>query len=521
MTTVYGLLMCVILPGAEPAVEADLVLRGATLYDGSGRPGVVGDLAIRGDRIVAVGQFTVRGSPRILDGTGLVAAPGFIDLHTHSDQPLTQPTTRANLCYLHQGVTTVVTGNCGAGPVDVAAYFKTLEKNGIGSNVIHQVPHNAVRQAVMKNANRAPTADELKQMERLVDQGMKDGAWGLSTGLIYNPGTYARTDELIALAKVSARHGGFYASHIRNEGTAVLAALDEALTIGRQAGLRVHISHIKASGKKAWGKSADEIALIDRARRDGQSVSADQYPYVASSTSLAATLVPAQFREGDAKDYRARLADPEQLPRLRKAIEANLESCEGGASLHIASCRHRPDWKGKDLAAIARQEKKSPVEIALEIERHGGAQIVHFGMSEEDVRLLMKQPWVATASDGASMIPSADTVPHPRSYGCFPRKISHYALEEKLISMEHALRSASGLPADILELPQRGYLRPGYFADVVIFDPKTFRDTATFDRPHQYATGVRYLFVNGRLAMDGGKYTGTLAGRVLRHKSGS
>jgi N-acyl-D-aspartate/D-glutamate deacylase len=371
----------------------------------------------------------------------------------------------------------------------------------------------------MGNSNRAPTANELRLMEDLVDKGMRDGAWGLSTGLIYNPGTYARTDEIVALAKVAARHGGFYASHIRNEGVDVLSAIEEALTVGREAGLPVHVSHLKASGRRAWGKAADEVALIAKARAAGQAVSADQYPYVASSTSLAATLVPAQFREGDAKEYRARLNDPEQGPRIRAAVQRGIDGRDGGKAVRIARYTPKPAWQGKDLAAIAKLEGAKPVDVALEIERNGGAQVVNFCMSEEEVRLIMKQPFVATASDGASQAPSRTTVPHPRSYGCFPRKVGHYALGEKVITPEHALRSASGLPADILKLPQRGYLKVGYYADVVVLDPKAYHDTATFDKPHQYAPGVRYLFVNGTAAIDGGKYTGKLPGKVLRHTS--
>jgi N-acyl-D-aspartate/D-glutamate deacylase len=462
----------------------------------------------------------VAGSPRIIDARGLVVAPGFIDLHTHSDTPLTQSATRPNLNYLLQGVTTVVTGNCGSGPTDVAAYFKSLEAGGVGSNVIHQVPHNSVRSRVMGNANRAPTADELRKMEDLTDRAMRDGAWGLSTGLIYNPGTYAKTDELISLAKRAAQHGGFYASHIRDEGVGVLAAIEEALTIGREAKLPVHISHIKASGRRAWGKEADEIALINRARQAGQVVTADQYPYTASSTSLRATVIPPRFREGTDREFVARLDDPEQGKLIRQAIEDRLEGRQGGKALRVARYAPKPQWQGKDIDAIATAEKKSPVEIVLEIERNGGAQIVNFGMSDEDVRLLMRQPWVATASDGSAQVPS-DTVPHPRSYGTFARKVGQFALEEKLISPEHAIRSASGLPADILRLPHRGYLRSGHYADVVVLDPKTYRDRATYDRPHTYATGVVYLFVNGKLVVDDRKFTGTLAGRVLRHEAPS
>jgi N-acyl-D-aspartate/D-glutamate deacylase len=517
MMTLIPFLVSILLGLADPSVDADVVIRGVTLYDGTGQPVVPGDLAIKGERIVAIGRFSVAGKPRLIDGTGLVAAPGFIDLHTHSDYPLQQAATRANLCYLTQGVTTVVTGNCGSGPVDVAAYFATLEKAGIGTNVIHQVPHNDVRRKVMGNVNRLPTAEELAKMETLVDQGMGAGAWGLSTGLIYNPGAYARTEEITALARVAARHGGFYASHIRDEGTGVLAAIHEALTIGREAGLPVHISHLKASGRKAWGLAADEIALISQARSKGQAVTADQYPYVASSTSLAATVIPPRFREGTAKDFLARLDDPDQGPRVRKAIEDAIAARQGGKDLRIARYRSKPAWQGKDLAAIASQENKTPLDIVLEIERHGGAQIINFGMSEEDMRLIMMQTFVATASDGASQVPGA-AMPHPRSYGCFPRKIGRYAIKDGVITLEHAIRSSSGLPADILKLPQRGYLKAGYFADVVVFDAKTYRDQATFDKPHQYATGVRYLFVNGRLAIDEGKSTDVLAGWVLRHQ---
>jgi N-acyl-D-amino-acid deacylase len=502
----------------ERAIEADVVLRGALLCDGTGAPGKIGDLAIKSDRIVAIGQFKTVGNPRILDCTGLVIAPGFIDLHTHSDYPLQANATKANKNYLTQGVTTVVTGNCGSGPVDVAAYFKKMEAGGIGSNVIHQVPHNSVRSAVMGNANRAPTPAELLKMEKLVDKGMRDGAWGLATGLIYNPGTYSKTDELIALARVSAKHGGFYASHIRDESTGVMIALAEILEIARQAGIRVHISHIKVSGRRAWGKAADMIATLRKAREDGIEVTADQYPYIASSTSLTATVIPALYREGSTKDLIDRLDDKDVGPRLKAAIADRLEGLVGGKAVRIARYTPNTKWQGKDLVAIAREENKTALDIAIEITRNGGAQIVNFSMNEEEMRLFMKEPYVATASDGSSMLPGS-TVPHPRSYGTFPRKIGRYALEDKIITLEQAIRSASGLPADILKLSDRGYLKPGHFADIVVFDPKTFRDTATFDKPHQYATGIRHLFVNGQQAIVDGRFTGTLAGQVLRHKS--
>lgn len=506
-----ALLLSSLLALAAP-IEADVVLKNATLVDGSGNPAQVGDLAIRGDRIVGIGKFDVAGAPKVLDCTGLIVAPGFIDLHTHSDYPLQKSASAPNLNYLMQGVTTAVTGNCGAGPIDVAGYFKTLEVQGVGTNVIHQVPHNDVRKKVMGNANRAPTEEELAYMQRIVDQGMRDGAFGMATGLIYNPGTYSKTDELIALAQIVARAGGLYASHIRDENTGILVAMDEILTIARKAGLRVHISHIKVSGRTAWGKAPDVITLLRQARKDGVQVTADQYPYTASSTSLTATVIPAKYREGSEKDLIARLDDPKTGPDLIQAIEKKLA---GGKHIKVAGFGPEPTWQGLDIATIAAKMKKSPVEIAVDITRRGGASIVNFGMNEEEVRLFMKEPWVATASDGRATVPDT-TVPHPRSYGTFPRKIGLFSIEEKLIPVEQAIRSASGLPADILKLSNRGYLKVGQIADVVALDPKTFRDTATFDRPHQYATGVRHLYVNGQAAIAEGRYTGAMAGKVIR-----
>jgi N-acyl-D-aspartate/D-glutamate deacylase len=506
-----------LVPALDEPVEADVLIRGAVVVDGSGQAGVVGDVALRGERIVAVGRFTVAGKPKIIEAAGLVVAPGFIDLHTHSDDSLTRPPTNANLAYLLQGVTTVVTGNCGSGPIRVADYFRTLEKGRIGSNVIHLVPHNAVRQAVMRNANRSPTRDELARMVALVDQGMKEGAWGLSTGLIYNPGAYAQTEELITLAKAAAAQGGFYVSHIRGEGVEVLQATEEALKIGRDGGLPVHISHMKASGRKVWGKAGEQIALVEKARKNGQIVTADQYPYTASSTSLAATLIPPRFREGERREFLARLEDAAQRKQIRAAIDAALLEMEGGKAIRIAYYRSKPSWSGQDLVTLAVREDKKAADLVIEIERNGGAQIVNFSMNEEDLRLIMKQPWVATASDGSSRMPDPDMMPHPRTYGCFARKIGRYALEDDFIPLEKAIRSCSGLPADILRLRDRGYLKAGQMADVVVFDPKTFRDKATFEKPQQFAVGMQYVFVNGKLAISAGKATGTLAGVVLRH----
>jgi N-acyl-D-amino-acid deacylase len=504
--------------GAEPKPpETDIVFRKATIYDGTGNKPFVGDVHIKGDKIVEIGEKIgkLEGATEV-NAEGLVICPGFIDLHTHCDGGLTGKVGRANKNYVTQGCTTVITGNCGSGPVDAGAFFKKLEDGGVGTNVIHLATHNSIRESVMGNSNRAPTADELKKMEDLVDKAMKDGTWGLSTGLIYNPGTYAKTDEIIALAKIANKHGGMYASHIRNESGALLDAIEELLLIGEKSGCRVHISHIKASGKSVWGNSGRAVALVENARKKGQEVTADQYPYIASSTSLRATLIPSKYREGTTKEFVARLDDPTTGPKIKADVTKELGGREGGKRIQIARCAHNPKWQGKTIAAIAEAENKEPIDIVLEIERNGGAQVVNFAMSEDDVRIYMKQPWVATASDGGVQTPG-DTVPHPRSYGTFPRKIGYYAIEEKLIPVELAIRASSGLPADILKLKDRGYLKSGYFADIVVFDPKTYRDTATFDKPHQYAAGVKWVLVNGHPAVKDGMYSDVLGGHVLRH----
>ncbi len=506
------------MPGAVAGGEsATIVLRGGMVYDGTGQPGRSVDVVLRGNKIVQVGKVgrQVAGA-RVIDVTGLVVCPGFIDLHNHSDENILKPESRVALNYLTQGVTTIVTGNCGFGPVDVAGYYRRLARQGAGVNVAHLVPHGALREQVMGNVNRAANERELDRMKRLLRKGLRAGAWGMSTGLIYTPGCYANTEELIELARVVAEVDGLYASHIRGEDAQHLwDALEEALRIGREAGVRVHISHFKASGPDAWGSLPAACKLLERARAAGLSVTADQYPYTASSTSVAAMTIPQEAREGGRKRMLARLTDAHEGPRWRKRIAEGLAKRGGPETIMIAALKQRPEWVGRTLAEIAQATRMDPVDVIIEIEKLGGASAVAFTMHEDDVRYAMMKPYVATASDGAARVPD-ETLPHPRSYGCFPRKIGRYALEHKVLPLEQAIRSCTGLPADILGLPRRGYLKPGYVADVLVFDPETFRDHATFREPHRYSTGVVYLFVNGELVLDYGRFTGRLAGKPLR-----
>lgn len=515
---IFQFAICNAVLAAEP-IEADILLKSGTVFDGTGTEGKVGDVVIKGDRIVAIGKFEVKSAEWEIDCTGLVVCPGFIDLHNHSDSQIVSPRTRANVNFVMQGCTTIVTGNCGSGPVDCGEYLSKIDAAGAGTNVAHLLPQGALRGKIVGSAQRKATADEIKQMRELADKAMKDGAFGMSTGLIYVPSSYADTDELIEIAKVIGKHGGIYASHIRGEGKDLLESVAEAIKIGREGDCPIHISHFKASGQEAWGLIRPAAQLIEDARKAGLKVTADQYPYIASSTSLDATVLPTWALAGGREKLLERLKDKEQSARIIKFMSERLEQADDGERIRISACAKHPKYVGRSLADIAKSEKSKPLDVTLKIIRDGGAGIVSFGMSEEDVRYAMTLPWVATASDGRAYLPSADK-PHPRSYGTFPRKIGEYSVKENVLPLAAAIRSCTSLPADILGLPDRGRLAVDHFADVVVFDPRKFHDRATFDKPHQYAVGLQYVFVNGEPAVKEGEATGALAGRALKRPNG-
>ncbi len=464
-----GIWLHVASPAVAEEVDADLLLSGGTIYDGSGESPITGDVAIRGDRIVAVGQFAAGRVGRTIDCGGLCIAPGFIDLHNHSDESILQEATRGAFNYLSQGCTTLVTGNCGGGNSQVGEYYAQLARAGSGTNIAHLLPQGQLRDDVMGKVRRPPTAEERATMLERTAAAMQEGAWGMSTGLQYVPGSYADLDELAAIAGVVGRHGGIYASHIRDEGDQLLEAVEEAIEIGRRGHVAVHVSHFKASKQRNWGKVRAAAEVIEQARQEGLRVTADQYPYNASSTSFLAMLLPDDEREGGEEATIERLNDPTQLARLRPLI-ADAVAVRG--RLLIASCEKHPQWVGRLLREVAAAEHREPVDVALDLLRGGGAQAVNFGMDENDVRFVMTLPWVATASDGSSKIDDG-TRPHPRSFGTFTRKLGLYAIAEQVIPLEAAIRSATGLPADILGCPEsrlpppravrrRRDLRPGH-----------------------------------------------------------
>ena len=366
----------------------------------------------------------------------------------------------------------------------------------------------------MGSERRKPTAAELTKMLELAHKAMHDGAWGMSTGLIYVPSSYADTTELVKIAEVVSKHHGIYASHIRGEGSGLLDSVQEAMDIGKKANLPVHISHFKSSGQSNWGLVRVAVKVIEEARKNGQIVTADQYPYRASSTSLSATLIPTWARAGGRAEMLKRLDSDEYGDKLRQIIREGLERRDGGETIKIARC-FKQEWVGRSVAGIAKLTGKTGLEVVEEIERNGGAAVVSFSMSPQDIRHVMTVPWVATASDGRAYLPGADK-PHPRSYGTFPRKIHQFAQTEEVISIGHAIRSSTSLPAEILGMTDRGIIKSGLVADVVVFDPEALKDVATFDDPHQYCEGIEYVLINGKLSVYRGKVTGGLHGRALR-----
>ena len=501
-------------PKAVPAEQLDILVIHGKLVDGSGKKPRTADVGIRGDRIVFVGDARKQNltAARVIDATGLIVAPGFIDPHTHTLSDLSDAKRKSNEAYLMQGVTTVVTGNDGGSVINIGETLQKWDQQGIGTNAILLAGFGTIRTRVLGPTDAQPTGPQLEEMKALVTRAMDEGAFGLSTGLYYAPQSYSKTDEVIELAKVAALRGGIYDTHMRSESAGLLEAIAETIRIGREAKIPVHISHIKALGPEVWNRSDKAIKLIKQARAEGIEASACQYPYTASGTSLQASLVPRWAEVGGRRELLKRIDDPEIRPRLIKEMEENLKGRGGAESLLIADSPNR-EFVGKRLNLIAQQMNKTPVEAALELIKAGTSGAISFNMNEKDVRRFMKEKFVTTCSDGSTG--------HPRKYGTFTRKLREYVYTQKLVSLPFAVRNSSALTAEIFRIPERGLIREGYFADVIVFDPQTVSDRATYEQPELLAEGMRYVIVNGRVAVENGTYTGVFAGRALRKKKSS
>jgi N-acyl-D-amino-acid deacylase len=514
------LLFACLLAATAPAADFDLIIKNARIVDGSGAPMVDGSIAVKGGKIVAVGKIEGT-ADSVIDAGGKVAAPGFIDVHTHSEDICQIPAAEN---FLRMGVTTIITGNCGHSRTDVAQFFQEIEEVKVTINVATLIGHNSVRKQGMGGIFiRAPDDAQIATMKTIVDQAMQDGAVGLSTGLIYVPGSFAKTDEIIALAKVAAAHDGIYVSHMRYETVKIFEALEEFMRVVREANIRGEVSHLKLSGPTAWGKADEVIAVLDKARADGLKITHDQYAYTASSTGLR-QLIPDSALEGTHEDYLARIADPTQKADILAKM-AEIRDRQGRKDYGyavIAKFKTDPTLNGKTIPEAAKIVRGSDtlddqIELILDIEARGGAGAIFHGMDEKDLQAFMKHPLTMIASDGGPRRLGED-IPHPRSYGDNARVLGRYVRELKLFSLEEAVRRMTSLPAQTFRLKDRGTLKPGAFADIVIFDPAKVTDPSTFNDPHHYAVGFSDVIVNGGVVIRDGQLTEVRSGGPLRLK---
>lgn len=502
---------------AAPA-DFDILIRNGRVIDGTGNPWYYSDVGITGNRIAAMGKLTDANARTVIDASGHYVTPGFIDPHTHAAGGLATPELSHAYPMLAQGITLIVANPDGGGPVNLEEQRRDLLQDGIGVNVAQFIPHGSVRRSVMGTENRQATAAELDEMKSLIRKAMEYGAFGLSSGIFYVPGNFATTKEYIELNQIVAEFGGVHQSHIRDESdysVGVVAAVDEIIEITRQTGVTGIITHIKALGTPVWGSSEQITLNIAQAREDGLPIFTDQYPYSASATSVMASLVPAWAREGGTDALRYRLADESQREKILTGIMENLERRGGPDRIQYRRFSPDPSVEGRLLSDIATEREQSPEQVLMSQIEQGNPGLVSFNMHDNDIRAFMVQPWNMTSSDGG-YVPFGIGVPHPRNYGSFPRKIRKYVFDEGLISLEDAIRSMTSLTAGVFGLHDRGILRPGMAADVVVFDPGRITDRATYREPHQYSEGMAWVVVNGGIAIADGEFTDGMFGEVIR-----
>lgn len=507
--------------GAVDQGPWDLLIAGGTVIDGSGAERFAADVAVRGDRIVRVSREPLprAGAERVIDATGRVVAPGFIDLHAHLDPLLRLPSAES---HVRQGVTTALGAPDGGSPWPLGEYLDSAATLGVGLNVAFLVGHNTVRREVMGREDRAPTPAELERMRAMVAQAMAEGAFGISTGLKYIPGAYSDVDEIVALSQVAADSGGIYTSHLREEGLGLIEGVAEAIEIGRRASIPVVLTHHKVVGQPMWGASERTLAMVDSARAAGVDVMMDQYPYTATYTGIT-VLIPAWAQAGGTRAFLDRLDDPALRDSIVEGIVFNILNDRGGGDLRrvqLARVSWMPELEGKTLADWAALEGLEPTpgvgaELVIEAVRRGGASAIYHVLDEGDVERIMRHPQTMIASDGRLTRPG-EGHPHPRWYGTFPRVLGYYVREKGVLTLEEAVRKMTSMPADRIGLADRGRVAEGGIADLVIFDPATVIDRATFEDPHQYPDGIDYVLVNGVVTVDGGEFRDVRPGRVLR-----
>ena len=499
--------------------DYDILILNGQIFDGSGSSPITMDVAINGSLIVKIGNLSSFKANKIIDANGLAVAPGFIDMHAHID-----PILELSECESHirQGVTTALGGPDGSSPWPLAKYMDTLNQIGIGINVAYLIGHNTVRKNIMRLDNRIPTENELSKIKEQIAQGMKEGAFGMSTGLKYLPGAFSKVEEVIALSKIVSEYGGIYTSHLREEGLGLLYAVEEAITISRDADISVVLTHHKVIGKPMWGKSERTLQMVDSARVSGLDILIDQYPYNASYTSIS-ILIPSWARAGGNEAFKERISNPKLRDSIKSEIIFNIVNDRGGNDLtrvQFAKVKWMPELEGKTLKYWC--EKKgleltieNGADLVIEAQLNGGASCVFHAMDEKDVERIMQHPQTMIASDGRLVKPGMGH-PHPRWYGTFPRVLGHYVREKKTIALTEAIYKMTLLPAKTLGLKDRGLIKEKMKADIVIFDPKTIIDKATFENPHQYPEGIDFVIINGQFSVDSGKFKNLKAGKVLK-----
>ncbi|MFT6215740.1 MAG: dihydroorotase/N-acyl-D-amino-acid deacylase [Roseivirga sp.] len=511
--------LAVMITACQPAPSYDIIIKGGTVYDGSTEPPQQTDIAINGDQIVKMGDLSKAKATRVIEANGMAVSPGFIDLHAHIESIMKLPAAESAV---RQGVTTVLGGPDGRGPSPMKAYLDSLSTFSLGINTAYLTGHNTIRRRVMGTENRAPNNEELEDMKAMVQEAMDHGAFGISTGLKYVPGSFSKVDEVIALSKIAGEAGGIYTSHLREEGLGLLEAVQEAIMISREANIPVVLTHHKAIGRPMWGKSVQTLQMVDSARNLGLDIMIDQYPYTASSTGLS-VLIPTWAMAGGNSEFKKRLDNPATRKKIVEEITFNIEYDRGGADLEVvqfASVSWKPDLNGKTLKDWVIERGLEPTfsngaELVIEGQLNGGASCIFHAINEEDVKRIMQHPMTMIASDGGLLQPGVGH-PHPRGYGTFPRVLGHYVREEGVLDLQTALIKMTSLPADRLGLKDRGYLKEGMKADITIFDPNTVKDMGTFEEPHQYPVGIAFVLLNGQVTVAEGEFTAVRAGKVLR-----